>query len=92
MAIAKDGSRNEANELPLVGISAATRTDQSSAAISIELSGKQVTSTILNPRRVWIEETQSGAHLALVIESAAGETSVRFRSAVLPEMVDGVVL
>ena len=51
-----------------------------------------VTHTVVAPKRVRLEETAEGGHRALEIVAASGVTTLlRFRSAVLPEMVDGVV-
>jgi hypothetical protein len=40
---------------------------------------------------VWIKQNEQGADEALEIESPAGAVLVRFKSAVLPELVDGIV-
>ena len=51
-----------------------------------------VTRAITAPKRVMLEETEGGAHEALKVETADGTaTLLRFRSAVLPEIVDGVL-
>ena len=43
------------------------------------------------PRRLWIERTVGGAESALAIESSDGSrTTVRFKTAALPETVDSV--
>ena len=50
-----------------------------------------VTHSISNPTTVSLEQTDEGADAALAIKSADGVTALlRFRSAVLPEMVDAV--
>ena len=50
-----------------------------------------ITHSISNPATVSLEQTDEGADAALAIESADGVTALlRFRSAVLPEMVDAV--
>jgi hypothetical protein len=89
------GAQQEALELPLEGISAAMK-DSEPRTIAISL-GKtpedHVTHTIVEPTRVWLEQTPEGANAALEIESADGtKTLLRFRSALPSEMVDGVVL
>jgi len=49
------------------------------------------THIIDKPTTVWVEETGEGAEAALEIESEDhGKTLLRFRSAALPETVDGV--
>jgi hypothetical protein len=50
-----------------------------------------ITHSISNPTTVSLEQTDEGADAALAIKSADGVTALlRFRSAVLPEMVDAV--
>ena len=52
-----------------------------------------LTHVITAPSHDRLEQTQEGASEALRIESTSGATTLlRFRSAMLPEMVDGVVL
>jgi hypothetical protein len=89
------GAQKEARDLPLRGITATSR-DSASETIAISL-GKtpedHVTHTITGPTHVWLEQTSQGANAALEIESADEvKTLLRFRSALPPEMVDGVVL
>lgn len=51
-----------------------------------------ITHSISRPTQVSLEQTNEGADAALAIKSADGVTALlRFRSALLPEMVDGVV-
>lgn len=51
-----------------------------------------VAHTVNAPTRVLLEQSGHGAHESLQIESADGaNTTVCFRSVVLPEMVDGLV-
>ncbi|HEY0378950.1 MAG TPA: DUF5335 family protein [Pyrinomonadaceae bacterium] len=88
------GAQVEARELRLGGISADLKGDDEDA-ISImvgETPDDHVTHTITRPTHVSLEQTQEGANEALQIESGEGVTTLlRFRSAVLPEMVDGFV-
>lgn len=50
-----------------------------------------ITHSISNPATVSLEQTDEGADAALAIKSADGVTALlRFRSAILPEMVDAV--
>lgn len=50
-----------------------------------------ITHSISNPTTLSLEQTDEGADAALAIKSADGITALlRFRSAVLPEMVDAV--
>ncbi len=89
------GAQEEAHELPLEGISMASD-DESCDAIAINL-GKipsdHVTHTITKPEHVWLQQTSEGANAALEIESPQEtRTLLRFRSAMPPELVDGVVI
>jgi len=88
------GAQEEAHELPLEGISIASG-NNGTEAIAIHL-GKtpedHVTHTITKPKHVWLEQTSGGANAALEIESEnQNKALLRFRSALPPEMVDGVV-
>ena len=88
------GAQEEAHELPLEGISIASGGNEADA-IAINL-GKtpedHVTHTITKPEHVWLEQTSGGANAALEIESEnQNKALLRFRSALPPEMVDGVV-
>ena len=89
------GAQTEARELPLVGVTADLRGgggDAVSIIVGGAEAGDHVTHTVLRPARVRVEQTEEGADVALRVESADGVTALlRFRSAVLPEMVDGVV-
>ena len=92
---AEIGAQVEAQELPLQGITADLK-GGGEDVISIILGGgatEHVTHSITGPTHVRIEQTEDGADMTLQIESSDGVTTLlRFRSAVLPEMVDGVVL
>lgn len=88
------GAQVEARELRLEGITADLKGDgEDTISIMVgETPDDHVTHTITAPSHVRLEQTQEGANEALQIESASGAmTLLRFRSAVLPEMVDGVV-
>jgi hypothetical protein len=51
-----------------------------------------ITHSIGSPTEVSLEQTDDGADVALAIKSAEGTTALlRFRSPMLPEMVDGLV-
>jgi Family of unknown function (DUF5335) len=89
------GAQEEARELPFTGIT--LESDLSGTkTITIdlgELAGDHISHSIREPTHVWLRKTREGADEALEIESADdNKTLLRFRSAVLPEMVDGVVL
>lgn len=50
-----------------------------------------LTHVIESPRRIVFKRSGAGAHQGLEIESAGGSTTmVRFRSAMLPEMIDDI--
>ncbi|MGH9905777.1 MAG: DUF5335 family protein [Pyrinomonadaceae bacterium] len=91
---AEFGAQRQARELPFEGISL---TSQQSGAETITVnlgktSDDHLSHTIGVPTRVWLQQTSEGANAALEIESADGaKTLLRFRSALLPEMVDGIV-
>ena len=91
---AEIGAQVEAQELLLRGVTAELK-DGGADEINIILGGKgaeRVTHTITRPTHVRIEQAENGADMTLQIEAADGvATLVRFRSAMLPEMVDGVV-
>jgi Family of unknown function (DUF5335) len=89
------GTQVEARELPLVGVTADLK-GETEDAVSIftgAAAADNVTHTVIAPAHVRLEETESGAHQALQIVSRSGETTlIRFRSAVLPEALDGVAI
>ncbi|PYS94242.1 MAG: hypothetical protein DMF64_01205 [Acidobacteria bacterium] len=88
------GAQEEAHELPLIGITAELKGgDKDTVSIIVgKAADDHVTHTITEAAHVRLEQTASGADEALQIESASGAaTLIRFRSAVLPEMVDGIV-
>ena len=91
---AEVGAQVEAEEKPLEGITAELRGgggDSISITVGRTPAGR-VTHNIQAPTHVRVEQAESGADMALQIESSGGTTTlVRLRSAMLPEMVDGVV-
>jgi hypothetical protein len=88
------GAQVEAQELPLEGITAELKAGGEDV-ITIIIGGgsrERVTHNILQPTHVRIEQSESEADMTLQIESGSGVTTlVSFRSAMLPEMVDGIV-
>ena len=91
---AEIGAQVEARELPLEGITAELKAGGEGVITIILVGGSRehVTHNIPQPTHVRIEQTESGADMTLQIESSRGVTTlVRFRSAMLPEMVDGIV-
>lgn len=88
------GAKVEARELPLQGVSAETGGGRE-GVISISAgygAGAHVTHRVYAPVRVRLDHNPEGAEEALEIAAASGTaTIVRFRSAMLPEMVDGAL-
>jgi uncharacterized protein DUF5335 len=88
------GAQVEAQGVPLEGITAelkGSRKDSISITVGLNPS-EHATHNIQAPTHVRIEQAENGADIALQIESSdAATTLLRLRSAMLPEMVDGVV-
>lgn len=85
----KLGAQIEALELPLQGVVA----DARGREIAIQLGERpdDVEHSVRNPNRVWIEYGADEAEAAVEIESTDGTKAIlEFRSAVLPETVDGL--
>jgi hypothetical protein len=88
------GAQAEAHELPLVGITADSKGGDADAVSIIvgKAAEDHVTHIVTRPAHVRLEQTESGADEALQVEAADGTTAlVRFRFAMLPELVDGIV-
>src|SRR5437764_2122926 len=88
------GAQEEAHELPLVGITADSKGGDADAVSIIvgKAAEDHITHTITQPAHVRLEQTESGADEALQIEGVDGVTTLlRFRFAMLPELVDGIV-
>ena len=87
-----DGPQREFRQLPFVGI-VAERAGGGTISIAVaEPTGEQVTHMIHSPTHVFLKKTRTGADAALEIESADGLKAIlRFRTAAMPETVDGVV-
>jgi hypothetical protein len=82
----------EAVEQPLVGVTADRGGETPSVSVVVGRDGEELTRLIHGVRGVRINRTEDGAEQALEIEDRDGRiTVVRFRSAVRPETVDGVV-
>ena len=88
------GAQEQARELPLSGVSLSSATNENSIAVSLGSEpGDHITHIVQEPEQVWVEKTADGVNAALEIESKdQTKTLLRFRSPVLPELVDGVVL
>ena len=89
------GAQIEAREQPLAGVTADLRGgDQDVVSILFGAAAdKHVAHLIHAPSHVRLKETEGGAHEALHIESKGGTTTLlRFRAAVSPETLDGVIM
>ena len=54
--------------------------------------GTAMTHVVRVPEHLWLEETEEGAHKSLQIQSCHGiRTIISFRSAVLPESMNGIL-
>lgn len=87
------GAQVEAEGMTLEGITADLKSGENVISVIVGKGATtRITHNIAQPTHIRIEQTESGADMALQIESSDGVTTlVRFRSAVLPEMVDGLV-
>jgi hypothetical protein len=87
-------AQQQPSEAPFKGITL-TWVVGESEAIALNLGRTpedHVKHTVIEPTHVWLAQTPEGANAALEIESAdETRTLLRFRSAVLPEFVDGIV-
>ena len=86
------GDQIEVENQALKGIVAERRRDPKVIEIFTSNTSKESSTHIIDkPITVWVEETGEGAEAAVEIESEDhGKTLLRFRSAALPETVDGV--
>lgn len=86
------GNQIEERDLTLEGVTAELA--NAGDKIEIMLGAKpndHITRTISAPAQVSLEQTDEGADVALAIKTQEGTTTLlRFRSAMLPEMVDAV--
>jgi hypothetical protein len=87
------GAQVEERELALKGITHEWN-EKEGDTITIMTGAKpndHITHSIAGPTQVSLEKTDEGADAALAIKSGDGITTLlRFRSAILPEMVDAV--
>jgi Family of unknown function (DUF5335) len=87
------GDQVQVRNLPLEGIIVETN-DPDGDEITIIAGSRpdaRVSHTICAPLRVWVKQNEQGADEALEIETPAGAVLVRFRSTILPELVDGIL-
>jgi Family of unknown function (DUF5335) len=87
------GPQVRASEVPLVWVTAepqANRRDRIEVALEA-CRGEPITYIIPAATHVRLQATEEGADAGVEIESSAGGTTrLRFRSAMLPERVDGI--
>ena len=88
------GAQVEERELAFEGI--VDEWDEASGNQIVIMMGAKpddhITHSISRPTQVGLEQTDEGADAALAIKSEDGTTALlKFRSSMLPEMVDGVV-
>jgi hypothetical protein len=77
------------HDQPLRGLTFDPDRDELTVILGPELSD-HLDHTIRGPIAIWLEQTEEGADESLHIQSSGGETTLRFRVAALPEMVDGI--
>ena len=88
------GARVESGEEALISVTCRSEKYGCKAIIVVTANPSKghFTRTIPAPVHVSLKETEEGAHESVQIESNQGMTMVlRFRSAILPELVDGMV-
>ncbi|MCI0489249.1 MAG: DUF5335 domain-containing protein [Blastocatellia bacterium] len=87
------GDQIQARDLPLEGITA--ELDDDGGGEILILAGRKpdshISHTVSAPARVWLKQTRQRADEVLDIESEDMRVLIRFRSALPPEMVDGIV-
>lgn len=89
---AEIGDQTEARDLPLIGI-AAELNELDPDQIEIILGGQSdshVSDTITDPKEVWLKSSDEGADEVLEIIGENKTVLIRFRSAIRPELVDGL--
>jgi hypothetical protein len=86
------GAQAEAVELPFEGISVSDDKPQSLVINLGRTPEDHVSHTVERPRHVWLRRTEEGANDSLeIVEEDNQKTLLRFRSPMLPELVDGIV-
>jgi len=79
--------------LPFEGISVGAEDEPQSLVINLGRTAEDhISHTIERPRHVWLRQTEEGADDSLeIVEEDNKKTLLRFRSPMLPELVDGIV-
>ena len=86
------GDQTEARDLPLEGITAELNErgpDQIEIIIGNQ-ADRHVTNTVVDPRQLWLKSNDEGADEVLEIKGENETVLIRFRSAMLPELVDAL--
>ena len=86
------GDQTEAHDLPLEGITAELN-ERGPDQIEIVVGGRSdshVSDTVVDPKEVWLKSTDEGADEVLEIKGESKTVLIRFRSAMPPELVDGL--
>jgi uncharacterized protein DUF5335 len=87
-----EGRRELVREVPLSGVSAALGGSRSDITIIAGPRETEWTHRIDFPAALRLKKTPDGAEAGIEADSAGGmRTTIRFRSAVLPETVDGML-
>lgn len=87
------GAQQEADQLPFEGISLSSDDEEAAVLINVGKSVDHVSHSIRQPKHVWLQRTPEGANESIEIEAEGdSKTLLRFRSPMLSEFVDGVVL
>jgi hypothetical protein len=86
------GDQTEARDLPLVGITAELNErgpDQIEILVGNQ-ADRHVSNSVVDPKQVWLKSSDEGADEVLEIKGEKETVLIRFRSAVLPELVDAL--
>lgn len=88
------GAQEEANDLPLVGITADLKgTGKNSIAIIVgEAADDHITHSIAEPKSIRFEKAEGGSDVSFQFEATDGATTLlRLRASGLPEKIEGSV-
>jgi hypothetical protein len=86
------GDQTEAGDLPLEGITAELNErgpDQIEILVG-NRADRHVSNSVVDPKQVWLKSSDEGADEVLEIKGENETVLIRFRSAVLPELVDAL--
>jgi hypothetical protein len=86
------GDQTEARDLPLEGITAELNErgpDQIEILVGNQ-ADRHVSNSVIAPKQVWLKSSDEGADEVLEIKGENATVLIRFRSAVLPELVDAL--